>query len=135
MTVDQARDAMLAIFKAYWDAVLPAVVAVYGDVPAPTTPSAWARVVVRHATGGQSSLTGGLGTTKYESRGTLWIQVFAPVGDGMVRAYALAEGVVNAYRNAKIDVWFRNVRMNEVGTSGAFEQINVLVDFEYETIL
>lgn len=73
-----------------------------------------------------------MGTKRYTQTGTLWVQVFAPVGDGMVTAYGLAQAVVNAYRTARGTVWYRNARMQEVGSSGAFEQINVLTDFTYD---
>lgn len=131
MTSDQARDEILAIFKAAWDTT--GYIALYPDVGGkPPDDAAWARVQTRHATGRQSSLTGGLGTKRWTQVGVLTVQVFAPQGDGMKEVYRLAELVLNAYRDAHGSVWYRNPRMREVGTSGAFEQINVLVDFTYD---
>jgi hypothetical protein len=132
MTADEARDEMLAVFKAAWDTTTAAGNVTYSDKPANVPNAAWARVTVRHANGRQSSLAGAMGPKRYTQTGTLWVQVFAPVGDGMVTAYALAQTVVNAYRTARGTVWYRNPRMQEVGSSGAFEQINVLTDFTYD---
>lgn len=133
MTADQARDEMLAVFKAAWDATAAASNVGYPDKPFnPPSNAAWARVSLRHANGRQSSLAGAMGTKRYTQTGTLWMQVFAPVGDGMVTAYGLAQAVANAYRTARGTVWYRNTRMQEVGSSGAFEQINVLTDFTYD---
>lgn len=132
MTFDEARDAMLATFKAAWD---PRV-ALYPDVPGdpPSSAVLWARVTLLHAVGRQASLTGGLGTVKYERQGILWIQVFAPVGDGKKAGYDAAQVLVNAYQAAQGSVWYRNIRMNEMGTDGAFERLDVMTDFEYTDV-
>ncbi len=133
MTADEARDEMLAVLKAAWDTTsVPANVS-YPDKPfTPPADAAWARATIRTATGRQSSLGGAMGAKRYTQTGTLWVQVFAPAGDGMVTAYALAQTVVNAYRTARGTVWYRNPRWQEVGASGAFEQVNCLIDFTYD---
>lgn len=130
MTFDEARDAMLAVFRSAWTAPR---VAVYTDVPGdvPAGNVVWARPVIRTATGRQGSLTGGLGTVRWERRGVLWIQVFAPVGDGGTAGYAAAQDLVNAYQSERGSVWYRNIRMNEMGADGAFERFDVKADFEY----
>jgi hypothetical protein len=132
VTFDEARDAMLAVFKAAWGNRA----ALYSDVPGtpPTTEVVWARVTVLHATGGQGSLTGGLGTVQWDNKGVLWIQVFAPKGDGGKAGYEAAQLLVNAYRDARGSVWYRNIRMNEMGTDGAFERFDVKADFEYTDV-
>jgi len=132
VTFDEARDAMLAAFKAAWD---PRV-ALYADVPGepPTDSVVWARVKVLHAVGRQGSLTGGLGTVKYERQGILWIQVFSPVGDGNKAGYDAAQCLVNAYQAARGSIWYRNIRMDEMGTDGAFERFDVKADFEYTDV-
>lgn len=138
MTADEARDEMLAVVRTAWLAALqPASSLVFPDVPGSKPPDGrvpWARVTVRHATGRQSSFGNAQTRRKFTQTGTLWVQVFAPTGDGLVTAYALAQTVVNAYRTAQGTVWYRNSRMQEVGSSGAFEQINVLTDFTYDDV-
>lgn len=131
MTPDQARDEMLAVFKAAWDTT--GFVAVYSDVPgtAPTSEQAWARVSVRHATGGQTGLSP---TTlkRFTQSGTLIVQVFAPVGDGLSKVYELAQLLLLAYSQSRGSVWYRRMRIQEVGNDGAFEQINFITDFTYD---
>lgn len=134
MTPQEAVDAIGKVFKDAWDTTGGA--AVYDDLPGsvPTSETLWARLTIRHALGGQSSLTGGTGTTRWGADGTVFVQVFAPMADGAVAARAAAHVVMNAFRDAKLHVWFRNVRMNEVGASGAFFQINVLSTFTYDEV-
>lgn len=133
MTADEARDEMFSVLKAAWDTTTVPSNMAYPDKPfSPPSDSAWARASIRTATGRQSNLAGAMGVKRYTQTGTLWVQVFAPVGDGMVKAYALAQTVVNAYRTARGTVWYRNPRMQEVGASGAFEQVNCMIDFSYD---
>ena len=136
MTFDEARDVMVGVFYSAWK-TLGSLPIVWTDIPGdvPKGETVWARVTLRHATGGQASLAGEDGARRWKREGTLFVQVFAPVGDGSVKVYATAQAVSNAFQSARgLSVWFRNIRINEVGTSGAFEQINVLVDFTYDDV-
>ena len=134
LTFDQARDQMFEVAKAACDSI--PIPLIYTDIPA-DTPSApvWARVILRHADGRQSSLTGPInGCQRFTNVGTVFVQVFGAVGDGSKAAYDAAQILATAFRKAQKEVWFRNVRANEVGTKGAFEQINVLADFSYDDV-
>lgn len=134
MSFDEARDIINAVFKNYWDTTtFPAV---YTDVPSdpPSNDTPWARLVLRHSRGGQSSLAGEIGTRRFNRVGTVFVQIFTPVGDGLTQGYNLAQGVVNAYEDARESVWFRNVQMKEIGSNGAYEQINVTATFEYDEV-
>lgn len=106
----------------------------WNDVPSPTgIPTGqvvWARVTIRHSDGYKNKL--GPGANTHSNTGTVWVQTFTPIGAGTPPGYPVADCVVKAFRNSKSDVWFRNARMKEVGSSGAFEQINVLADFTYD---
>lgn len=134
MTPVQARDVMLAVFRDAWVAHGQDVTRVlWPDQPgaAPETGAAWARVAIRHANSPMRAFSeaGAL----YSNTGTLWIQIFTPVGDANAQAYALAHAVVTAYRRAGNEgVTYREPRFREVGVSGAFEQTNVLADFSYD---
>lgn len=131
----QARDFIFGVFKAAWDATT--FFAAYDDIPAtkPDGQSPWARVSITHATGGQGSLANHAGVRRWDRTGVLVVQVFAPIGDGIKTCYSLATLVSNAFEGSQgSDVWFRNVRLNEVGVDGAFYQINVLADFSYEDV-
>lgn len=133
-TPDTARDKIVAVISNAWTPTGNPIVFtdVPGDVPA--TQTVWARVILRHATGDQSTLAGPItGCVRHTNQGTVFVQVFAPIGDGSTSAYEAAKIVTDAFKASQdSNVWFRRVRINEVGTRGAFEQINVLADFTYD---
>jgi hypothetical protein len=133
MTLEQARDIIYNVFYAAWGEIGPVV---WDDIPAtvPSTDKPWARVVLKHNGGGQSSLAGEVGTRRFNRYGIVAVKIFVPVGGGQTKAYQLAQMVSNAYEDARLDVWFRNTRIQEVGASGAFEQIDVLTDFLYDEV-
>lgn len=131
MNAQQAKDIMCGIVLQNWN---PAHEIIWPD-QADATPSAdapWARVFIRHATGSQRSL-GPIGGRRFENKGVMIIQVMTPAGTGSSGS-SIAEALVNGFRDAQTDVWFRNTRMREVGASGAFNQINVLTDFTYDEV-
>ena len=133
MTTQEAIDAMCKVFLDVWGTDNPIVWSDFNARPA-TQNTPWARVILRHVDGRQSSLAGGLGTQRYDSSGVLTAQIFTPVGRGQTECYSLATKVQNAFRGAKLDVWFRNVRLNERGVSGSFNQIDVRMDFIYDEV-
>ena len=94
--------------------------------------SSWASVVIRHASARQDSL-GGIGSRSFLRTGTVIAAVFTPIGKGLQESYALAKTVNDAYegKTSPNCVWFRNVRIQEMGREGEFFQINVIIDFEY----
>lgn len=132
LTYAQANDEVLAQLKAVWDPTGHKLF--YEDVrdQKETDMSPWATVVVRHAAGQQDSL-GGRGNRSFLRLGVLIVTINTPSGSGLSEAYALAKVVADAYEGASSPngVWFRNVRINELGRDGTFYQTNVLVDFEY----
>jgi len=135
MTPEDAIDTILDIFKAAWDQTGCPMVFDDNVANIPPSETAWARATIKHATGDQSSLSGETGARRFTDTGTITVQVFAPVGDGSTECYRKAQLVRNAYRDAKDPhVWFRNARLKEIGASGAFEQINVLVTFSYDDV-
>lgn len=133
MNINDARDAIYGIFFVQWDSNWPVV---WGDLPAtpPTEDTAWARVKLQHTFGQQATLAGETGTRRFDRRGVVTISIFVPVGGGQTKAYELAQMVANAYEDAKLDVWFRNTRIREMGASGAFEQMDVLSNFHYDEV-
>lgn len=135
LTTLEARDVILGIFKTAWDTT--GYAAHYSDKTGEigTSEAPWARATLQHTTGNQSSLAGASGTKRFTETGLLFVQVFAPVGDGSTRCYELAQLVRNAFRDARHpEVWFRNVHLEEVGISGVFQQINVISTFSYDEV-
>lgn len=136
MNAIDANDYMLGIFKAVWDAYPGAPGVEYPDMPGspPTVDKLWARVTVKHATGAQTSL-GGVGSRRFTATGFVWVQVFAPAGDGSTGARTAAQAIVNAYRDARnSNVWFRNVMLVEMGGDGAFSRVDVKANFQYDDV-
>lgn len=133
MTPDQARDEMLAVFKSFWDTTGYTVA--WEDVPSapPATEQPWARVSVRHGPAAQSTLANNEGVRKYTAVGSLWIQLFTPIGQGGTLGYTLAQSVLTAYRAARGSVWYRNHRFREVPGNGGFTLINCIIDFTYDS--
>lgn len=105
------------------------------DFP-PATQIPWARLTLIHATGTQSALANHEGVRRFTHTGTMTVQIFTPLGRGGSVGYPLAQIVVEAFQgSATINaVWFRNVRVNEIGVSRGWYQINVLADFEYDQL-
>lgn len=141
MNAQQAKDIILTVFKTKWDALVTAQSTVYGtpsysDVPSepPTSEKVWARATVHHAVARQSSLSSDVGTKRFTNKGFAWVQVFAPIGDGSTAALAASQAIVDAYRDAKTSVLFRNVRLEEKGCDGAFERVDVKAEFEYDEV-
>lgn len=143
MNAQEAKNIILTVFKTKWDAIKAAASAplvyadpVYNDVPGvtPAGEQVWARATVRHHQGRQRSLSSDVGTRRFVSGGLLWVQVFAPIGDGSTAALAASQAIVDAYRDAKTSVLFRNVRLEEMGCEGAFERVDVKTEFEYDEV-
>ena len=140
-TPEQAVDDILDVFRAAWNPT--GFIAVYDlentgkdNSRPPDTEDPWTRVSMRHVTGNQSSLTGGLGTIQYTNTGTLTMSLFVPIGEGLVRGRQLASTLQRAYRGISTprQVWFRRSRINEIGSDGHWFQINIIVEFEYDEI-
>lgn len=136
-SVSDAVNDILANFTAVWaDRAC--------DIPgspfvAPSIDTVWARWRIQHSTGAQGSLANVVGKRRFVRSGTVFIQIFTPLNAGVELAYSLAEIVVGAYEGKRTasGAWFRNVRMNEVDGNGdvaGMQQINVLVDFDYDQI-
>lgn len=96
----------------------------------PSTRTPWARVNLRHVTGGNAAI----GNKLFDRGGVLTVQIFIVVGVSLTPAYQLAKTVANAFQGQSTPsaVWFRNVRINEIGNDGSWYQTNVLADFEYD---
>lgn len=132
LTFAQANDDILALLKTAWDPTGHEMF--YDDIreQRETDQSPWAQVVVRHAAGQQDTL-GGIGNRSFLRLGVVIVTINTPSGSGLSTAYALAKVVADAYEGVSSPngVWFRNVRINELGRDGAFYRTNVLIDFEY----
>ena len=131
ISMQQAVDDMSKIIndvkpcKLYWESVKVRESNLNYDLP-------WASVTIRHAAANQVTL-GGIGQRSFLRNGTLIIAIFSPIGNGLQSGYELARLSATAYEGVASPngVWFRNVRIQEIGRDGEYMQINVLADFEY----
>lgn len=135
-TYEQARDDIAA-------QVRPALVGVptqWPDVaPVGVWPPAsgrWAQVVIKHAVGFQTTLSGDAGQRRFARTGVLTVKLCAPKGDGLSACYQLAKlvGDVLEGQATPRQVWFRDVQVNELDTKGNFSQVNVTATFTYDEI-
>lgn len=80
----------------------------------------YARMILSHTDMGQSSLSDATGFKLWERSGLGVIELYTPIGAGIVDAYNAAEEVVKLYQNASTPsgVWFRNVRLEDRSPNG-----------------
>lgn len=140
-TYTSAIDEILQLFKAAWEAGTPAL---YGGsvvrvewphTPKPTPPAtteALARINVRH-TATPSQTLAHTGDRLFERTGLITVQVLSPVNRGANLAHQLAVIARDAFegKGTNSGIWFRNVRINDLGNDAAWNLINVLAEFNY----
>lgn len=135
MKYAEAVDAICGVLKAAWPAQYPVK---YDDVSVgavPTADTPWARLTIAHSEGGQASLGNAEGKRRFRRRGTITINVFGLPGRGLSYHGTLATLVRDAYEGTAVGgLWFKNVRINEIGPDGHWYLVNVLADFEYDEI-
>lgn len=109
--------------KMFWEAV---------ESNRETDDTAWAVCTIRHVTGRQETI-GGIGNRAFLRSGIIFLQVFTRIGNGLQESYRLAKVLTDAFegKSSSGGVWFRNIRINEVGKDGAFTQLNVIIEFQY----
>lgn len=134
LTYAQARDEITKAFADAWGVTgLPVA---YTDRPftEPANGGAWARFAVQHNSGQQESIGGPLGGSRYVRGGLALVQIFAETGKGLSQADELAKVAADAFEGKSTPggVWFRRVRMREVGPDRAWYQVNVTAEFVYD---
>lgn len=134
-TFENAVNEILDVFHTAWTP-RPAAYPNVSFTPPAGSSDPWARVSLAHVTGNQATLSNPTGQKRWRRNGILTVQVFTPLGEGLSEGYSLAKVVADAYEGTATpsQVWFRNVRINEVGPDGEWFQTNVLVDFTYDEI-
>lgn len=135
-TFAEAYDDVMKIITDAWKAANPSYVLVYDDLGEPQVPKTelpWARVSMRHNRGEQDTLAGPMGNRLFIRDGSVIVQVFTPLGEGLTRAYSLGKVAADAFEGKATPkgVWFRSVRLREIGPDGNWFQVNVTADFEY----
>lgn len=149
-----ARAEIYALFQTAWlaDALSDGVPVLYegkkATVPTdaesgePVDAPSWARVSLRHntdQTGGTQASAGGdaNGTRVYDREGVVSVQIFTTPGKGLRLADNLGSIAQKAFQGKTTSpggIWFRHVRIVEVGASGDWYQTNVLAEFVYQEV-
>jgi hypothetical protein len=149
-TYKQARDEMLALFNAAWSVE---TLTVLDEIPEirwqgkekkelPSREDFWCRISTQSVYESQITLSENvteLGSRRYESSGLVFVQIFCPKvkKDSYEKGILLAEIAKNAFRGKKTspgNVWFRNVRINNVEPEELWYRFNVIAEFEYDEI-
>jgi hypothetical protein len=89
-----------------------------------------------HVDGFQATLKSPTGQATYRRTGLLTVQIFVASGSGLQTTYDLVKVVADAFegKSASGGLWFRDVRVREVGRDGAFRQTNVIIEFDYDEV-
>jgi len=145
-TFETARDEILGLFRTHWNAQTPALNAgqpIRVEWPgvdsqsAPDPDKPYARITVRHATSRQLTLAPP-GQRRFLRPGLVTIQTFAPVSAGGGLSLAEKLGIIarDAFegRGTASGIWFRNARIQEIGRTGAWQQFNTVVEFQYDEL-
>lgn len=131
-TFAEAYNDILDRFQTTWNPT--GFVAELQNMPPPTPVigEPWARLIVQH-TGQQQSM---MAAQFCDRIGTITVEIYVPKDEGLNRGYDLSRLIVQAFQGIPTpkNVWFRNARLNEIGLSTDWFQINVLIDFEYYAV-
>lgn len=148
-TFDQATDDIFSLFNTAWTTGSAAIV---GSVPFiywpgleieenPETDKYFVIVSKKTVFEEQKTLSGnldGLGTRRYNNRGFIMFSINAPVSDpeGYRKATLLGMLTRDAYRGKETSsaIWFRNCRVEEGVSTGRFNVINVVIEYEYDDL-
>lgn len=133
-TYEEAYDAMLALMKTAWDPTGHQLFYENVEQKRDDDESPYARIDVTHAGGFQATL-GGTGARSFRRTGVVTVRIYSQAGKGLQGSLQLAKVAADAYEGQSTGgIWFRNIRVNEIGRDGSFYQTNVVVEFEYDEI-
>lgn len=141
-TQRQARDAVMDRINTAWlaSATTQSLPIVWDDVdgskPGYDTDGkavAWARVTMRHQAGSQETMAN-VGQRRYAATGLVTVQIFTPIGDGLVLSDAICAVVKSMFRARPRPqpVWFRDITPTEIGPDGPWQNVNVSAVFQYQ---
>lgn len=137
-TVTQARDQIYALYKAAMDANASSTKIIYDDAKGdtPDGPTSWARISVRHTSGGQSTISRQSGISRYTRTGTVYVNLFETPGAGLNTLDPLAKIALDAFEGKTTvgNVWFTKAQVRELGIVNGWYQVNVLINFSYDEV-
>lgn len=140
LNVSEARDQIFGVLKtAIAVSAYPDILIAWEDSQTPGPSSvkqSWLKPVIRHATGGRTSLGNSQRNARYSRGGNVLVQINTPIGDGKLTSDILVGIIMTAYESGSTPngVWFRNVRLNEVGIFSGYSVTNIVAEFSYDDI-
>jgi hypothetical protein len=139
--IAEARDLMVDVFKVAWDAGVESagVLVIYPDsgTERPKTTVPYVVLTVEHNDGGRATIGGKTSGRRFRRFGIITAQIFTPFGGGLTLSDALTTIVLDAYETAdpiNDKITYEGIHPQEVGQSGAWHQMNVLVSFSYDEV-
>jgi len=148
-TYVEAVDDIFGLFNSAWDSnagsIVGSVPTVYwqGNEPAqtPGKDSFHVHVGTQTVIEQQTTFKTGVAPSenkRYTANGLVVIQLYCPmsVSDSMDKGRQLAVLARNAFRGKESanNVWFRNVRINELPAEDDYYRLNIIADFEYDDL-
>lgn len=140
----QTWDRLLEVFAATdWDEVIqgPAPITYFQgrEMPeAPPADSPHIKAFIRHADGGNASLSNENGKQRFFNDAIMIIQCFGPMsrGDGLEVAIKIATICKRAFEGYATEgnVWFRRCRVQEEDPSGNWDQCNMFCTLTYDEV-
>lgn len=132
LTIAEARDEMLALFRTAWIATYPTAPILWRDAASDDdlpTEDIWCRATVLHTAGGNDSI----GNRMFFRVGAVTVQIFTRYGSGLANNDNASKVALDAFQGQSTagGVWFRGVTLNEIGQDGDWFQSNVIAPFEY----
>ena len=140
---EEARDALAGLVTAAWAAAaaavgMPSAPLLYDDVDGdpPGAPALWGRLSLQFDTGARVTLGNDSGAAMYRNGGQLFVQVFTPHGEGPRTSDRVVEALKRALQHpGHVDgVRIRNVSPQPGESDGAWFQVNVFAEFQFDRI-
>lgn len=135
-TREQARDDVMKLIN---DALTGETLTIHwpgNSYEKPTADQTWVRISMQHVDGGQRALGKINGQRRYRHMGLLFIEVYAPLGDGLSHEDGVAMLLLDALKAARTPngVILRNATGRESGPDGGWHKTVVQADFEYDEV-
>lgn len=96
------------------------------------------KAFIRHSDGGDGSIGGATGNSRYFREAILMVQCFGPIarGDGLEVSVQIATILQRAFEGYKSPgcVWFRRCRIQEEDPSGNWDQCNMYCTLTYDEV-
>lgn len=140
-TVNDVYENIMTAFVADMAANLPNVLIAYENVefdpdaafPNPARDDAFVRLTLQHIPGEAGNA--GLGNRYFRRNGIIIVQCFTRANTGRLRSNSVVDSVLLFFEQTSVPgTWFRGQSPSEAGDDGSWYQVNVSVEFIYDTL-